>query len=66
MRVLEIEDVMSLLRFETKRAGGISAWSRKTGVHRTVVNNALRGRRALTDSIVKALKLRRVFVADDE
>jgi hypothetical protein len=38
MRQLEIEDVISLLRTRVKRAGGVVAWSAKTGIHRTTIS----------------------------
>lgn len=61
MRILEVEDVLALLRSEVKRAGGQVAWSKKTGVSRIVLNKALTGRRPLTPSIIAALNLRVVF-----
>ena len=66
MRLLDLEDVMSLLRLEIERAGGQTAWSRKTGVHRTTVVKVLMGLRPVTKSIIRALKLRTVFVAESE
>jgi DNA-binding phage protein len=66
MRVLEIKDILSLLRSEVNQAGSISAWSRKTGVNRVVVTRVLSGAEPLTKSIVKALKLRMVLAADEE
>jgi hypothetical protein len=35
MRVLEAQDVVSLLRSEIERAGGVGLWAEKTGVHRS-------------------------------
>jgi DNA-binding transcriptional regulator YdaS (Cro superfamily) len=35
---LDTAGVLTLLRSEIERAGGQSAWSRKTGIHRSVVN----------------------------
>jgi hypothetical protein len=62
MRILELEDVVSLLRVEVRKAGGVSAWSRKNGVHRSIVSNVLNNLRLPTKSMIKALKLRTVFV----
>lgn len=64
MHLLDLEDVMSLLRSEIERAGGQTAWSRMTGVHRTTVVKVLMGLQPIPKSIIKALKLRAVFVAD--
>ncbi len=62
MRILEFKDIVPLLRAEVQRAGGVSAWSKKTGVSRTVVSKALNNLKPPTKSIIKALKLRMVFV----
>lgn len=62
MRVLELEDVIRLLRSEVERAGGQVAWSQKTRVNRAVLNRVLNGHYQPTLSIIKALKLRPVFV----
>ena len=59
---LEMEAVISLLRSEVERAGGQAAWAKKAGVHRTIVNGILQGRRMPTKKIVSALNLRTVFV----
>jgi DNA-binding phage protein len=66
MRILEPEDVVSLLRAEVQRAGGVSAWSKKNGVHRTIVSKALNNLKPPTKSIIKALKLRMVFVVSKD
>jgi hypothetical protein len=64
MRVLKIDDVRSLLRAEIELAGGVVAWSKKAGVHRTTVSKVAANLRPPTKSIIKALRLRTVFVAD--
>ena len=64
MRHLEVADVISLLRSEVKRAGGQSPWGRKNGINRTTLNKVLSGQRPPTASIIKALKLRIVFVSE--
>jgi DNA-binding phage protein len=66
MRVLEAQDVVSLLRSEIERAGGVGLWAEKTGVHRSVVSKVLSNMYPPTKSIIKALKLRAVFVADSK
>jgi DNA-binding phage protein len=62
MRILELKDVVSLLRAEVRRAGGVSAWSKKTGVHRTIASKVLNNLSPPTKTVIKALKLRTVFV----
>ncbi len=63
MRVFELEDVILLLRSEVKRGGGQAAWSKKTGIDRTMLSRVLNGHRPLTKTIFRALKLRMVFVS---
>jgi hypothetical protein len=61
MRILEKRDVVALLRSEVKKAGGVIAWSNKTGVHRTTVSKVIGNHGPPTKSIIRALKLRTVF-----
>lgn len=64
MRILKNQDVVALLRAEIERAGGVAPWARKAGMSRTSVSKVLSGVRPPPRSIIKALKLRTVFVAD--
>jgi DNA-binding phage protein len=64
MRILEIGDVIRLLRSEVCRAGGQAAWASRTGINRIIVNKVLNGRTLPTKKIIKALKLRVVFVSE--
>jgi DNA-binding phage protein len=65
MRLLDEKDVVRLLRSEIERAGSQRAFARKTGVDRSTLNRALHGKRSpLTKKIIKALKLRMVFVPE--
>jgi len=64
MKVLEPEDVVALLRAEVQRAGGQAAWASKAGVSRIIVNKILNGHGLPTKKIIRALKLRPVFVAE--
>jgi hypothetical protein len=66
MRVLEVKDIVPLLRAEVQRAGGISAWSKKTGVNRTVASKVVNNLKPPTKSVIKALKLRAVFVVSKD
>ena len=61
-RLLAQNDVVSLLRKEIKQAGGQSAWSRKTGIHRSSVNRVLRGILHPTKEMINTLNLRIVYV----
>ena len=62
--VLEPEDVLRLLRSEIERAGGQRPWAKSMGLDRPNVNRVLHGLRPLNMSIIKALKLRVVFVPE--
>jgi hypothetical protein len=62
MRMLDIDDVVCLLRSEVSRAGGQAAWAKATGVNRVLVNRVLNGQRPPTKKMISALELRTVFV----
>ena len=64
MRVIELKDVILLLRSEVRRAGGQVAWSKKTGINRAMLNKILNGHQPPTKSIIRVLKLRMVFVSE--
>ena len=64
MRIFELEDVIPLLRSKVKRGGGQVAWSKKTGINRSTLYRVLTGRRLPNKKIIRALKLRTVFVSD--
>ena len=64
MKVLEPQDVIALLRRQVERAGGQAAWASKTGVSRIIVNKILNGHGLPTKKIIKALRLRAVFVPE--
>jgi DNA-binding phage protein len=63
MRFLELKDVIRLLHSEVERAGGQTAWGKKTGNDRTTINRVLNDRQPPTKKIIRALKLRMVFVS---
>lgn len=62
MQIFELDDVVAFLRREVEKAGGQLAWSKKTGIERTSLNQTLRGRRPPSARIIAALNLRVVFV----
>jgi hypothetical protein len=62
--VLELRDVVHLLRAEVDRAGGQTAWAKRAQVHRTIVNRVLKGRKLPNKKIIRALRLRAVFVPE--
>jgi hypothetical protein len=64
MRILEQQDIVQLLRFEVERAGSQTAWARKHGLDRPIVNKVLHSAMPPTGSIIRALRLRIVVVSD--
>jgi hypothetical protein len=66
MRVLEVEDVVQLLRSEVERMGSQSAFARAAGVDRALVCKILRSRALLQPKILRALNVRMVFVLATE
>jgi DNA-binding transcriptional regulator YdaS (Cro superfamily) len=59
-QILDVDDVLRLLRREVELAGGQSEWSRRTGVSRVCLNLILNGRRVPGPQILRALKLKKV------
>jgi DNA-binding phage protein len=64
MRILEPKDIVRLLRIEVEKAGGQTVWAKRNGINRSITNKVLRGDRAPTRSIIRALGLRIIVVAD--
>jgi DNA-binding phage protein len=64
-RVLERNDVVRLLRRTVAQAGGQAAWAKETGTNRAVVNKILNGQMQPSKKIIRALKLRMVFVPEN-
>jgi len=62
MRFLEPKDVIYLLRSEVERAGGQTAWAKRTGIQRAIINKVLNKLQPPSKPIISALKLRMVFV----
>ena len=62
MKMLELKDVISLLREEIKRAGSQEAFAKKTGVHRTALNKVINGARLPSALIIDVLGLAPVYV----
>jgi DNA-binding phage protein len=54
---LDEQSVLDLLHTEVRRAGGQTAWSKKTGVNRSHLNKVLKGRKPLGGKIVRVLEL---------
>jgi DNA-binding phage protein len=63
VRVLDDKDLVERLHSSVKRAGGQTAFARRTGVNRVHLNLVLTGKRLPTSSILKALNLGIVYVA---
>jgi DNA-binding phage protein len=66
MRILDDKDIVRLLRSEVERAGGQSAWARREGIDRTLLNRILNGQRPPTKEIIRALKLCNAYTLHDD
>jgi hypothetical protein len=62
MKILNIEDVLELLRRDINRVGGQSEWARQTGIERTLISRVLNGRRLPPSQLCRALGLEWVVV----
>jgi hypothetical protein len=62
--ILDDKDVRLLLRAIIKREGSISAFSRRHNLELSQLNKMLNGRRPVSRVVVKALGLRKVYVAE--
>ncbi len=62
-RLLNLNDVMRLLRSEIKRAGSQRAFAKKAGVNVSVVSKTMRGLVPPSEKILNALKLRVVYLS---
>jgi hypothetical protein len=62
--VFDEDDVVHLLRAAVEREGSQVAFAKRHGLDRPLVNMILNGKRPVSDVIVKALGLRRVYVAE--
>jgi hypothetical protein len=62
--VFEQHEVVRLVRLAVEREGGQSAFAKRHGVDRAFINMILNGKRHVSDSVAKALKLRKLFMAD--
>jgi hypothetical protein len=62
-RLLNLQDVIRLLRSEVERAGSQRAFARKAGVNVSVVSKTLRGMILPSEKILRALRLRIVYLS---
>ena len=62
-RLLNLNDVIRLLRSEVKRAGSQRAFAKKANVNVSVVSKTLRGMVLPSDKILSALDLRVVYLS---
>jgi hypothetical protein len=61
---LDDKDVIQLLKSAIEREGSISAFARRYGLDRVLLNNILNGKRAVSRPLVEALGLRRVYTPE--
>ena len=64
-RIFDDDEVLSLLKAAVEREGHQVAFARRHGFNRAYLNMILNGKRSVSDKIIKALGLRKVYVAED-
>jgi DNA-binding phage protein len=64
--MLDNKDLVRLLRSEVEKAGGQSAWARREGIDRTLLNRVLNDQKPPSKEIIRALKLCNVYALDDD
>jgi hypothetical protein len=64
MALLEVQDVVRLLRKEVHLAGGQTPWARKNGIDRAGLNKVLNGHIDPTTNIIAALNLRTIYTSE--
>jgi hypothetical protein len=62
--VFDDNDVLQLLREAVEREGNQVAFARRHDIDRAFLNQVLRGRRQISDAVLKTLGLRKLYVAD--
>ena len=65
MRV-EPKNIITLLRAEIQKAGGVTAWANNASIDRAVVSAALHHKRPIPKRVIRALGLRRALSLADE
>ncbi len=62
--VFDEADVVRLLTAAVEREGGQTAFAKHHGINRAYMNSVLRGKKGVSDSVIKALGLRKVYIAE--
>ena len=62
--IIEVEQVIQLLREAVGREGNQGAFARRIGVSRSYINQVLNGNKPISDSVLEILELRRVFTSE--
>ena len=62
--MIEVEQAIQLLRQAVEREGNQGAFARRVGVSRSYINQVLNGNKPIPDSVLKVLKLRKVFTSE--
>jgi hypothetical protein len=62
--VFDDNDVLQMLREAVEREGNQVAFARRHGIDRAFLNQVLRGRRQISETVLKTLGLRKLYVAE--
>ena len=63
-KILDLEEVMRLLRSEIERAGSQRAFAKKAGVNVSVVSRTLNRQRLPSEKVLRVLKLRAIYLSE--
>jgi DNA-binding phage protein len=66
MLALDDKDVVLLLKAAIEREGSISAFARRHGLNRTILNQVVNRKRPVSSALVKTLGLRRVYAPEQD
>jgi DNA-binding phage protein len=62
--ILSENEVLQLLRYAVKCAGGQSAWAREQGISRSHLNKILQGRKPISPTILTKLKIKQAYIRE--
>ncbi len=65
-KIVSESEIRQLLREHVERSGGQSAWSRKERVCRTHLNRMLLGKRAVSEKVLRKLKIKAFYVTEND
>ena len=65
-KIVSENEIRQLLRKDVERSGGQSAWARRERVCRTHLNRMLSGQRAVSETVLRKLKIKTFYVNEND